>query len=107
MTTTAVRIWCPDWCTVPERTHLDDLESWEGCVIHSSDDFGRIRGEDYALTMIGLPDGTPTPEETHHAEVMCIAGGGELIHPDQMELHALALLELVTRARASRQERQR
>ncbi|GAA1928187.1 hypothetical protein GCM10009737_32550 [Nocardioides lentus] len=107
MSAMAVRVWCPDWCTVTEQTHLDDLRNNDGEVIHSSADFGHVDSEDYALSAIGSPDGVLRPEDPTHAPVMCMAGNGELIHPDDMERHARALLDMVARARGEQKERQR
>lgn len=103
MTTTvgaAVRVWCPDWCTVSEQTHLDDLGNWEGEVIHHG-----LEVAGHNLTLIALPDGTPQPEEPHHAPVMLMEGD-RLVHPDEAERRARALLAMVARARGEQQERQ-
>ncbi|GAA1911270.1 hypothetical protein GCM10009737_10860 [Nocardioides lentus] len=99
MTTTAVRIWCPDWCIVSEQDHLENLDGWGGLAIHHSEE-----ADDWSLTAINLPDGTPQPEHPLHAPVM-LMDLDAVIHPDDAERLAHQLLALVARARDTQEER--
>ena len=59
---------CPNWCTVSQDEHLNDLPSWEGRVIHWSAD---VNGDEWSVrhSDFTFSDGTPDPSGSSEVNI--------------------------------------
>lgn len=94
--TTTVTIACPDWCIIDPQEHADELDGWEGRVMHQS----AWTREFYIAQTTDL-GGRPWPWERENVPepVIGIFDGQEVRTADEVEALALTLLKMVAQVR--------